>query len=44
MLNSEKNMTNLKDAETLVSIGDSRKTTGTKCGNWDVNKKHDGKI
>ena len=36
MVNSEENMTNLRDAETRVTIGDTRTLTGKKRGNWYI--------
>ena len=36
ILNSEENMSNLKDSKTLVTVGYSRKITGAKCGNWHI--------
>ena len=40
----EKNMTNLHDSKTRVTVGDSGALTCTKCGNWHGYEKHDGKI
>ena len=37
-------MTNLKDVETRVSIGDSITITGTKRGNWHGYQIRDGKL
>ena len=34
MLNSEYHMTNLKDTETKVTVGDHKNITGTKYGDW----------
>ena len=38
------NMTNLKDAETRVTVGDSIKLTGTNHGNWHGWQKCDGQL
>ena len=44
MVNLKKNMTNHKDAEARVAVGDSRTLTGTKCGDWHRYQKRDGKL
>ena len=44
MVNSEENITNLKDAKTRVTVGDSRTLTGGKGGNWHGYQRHAGKI
>ena len=44
MVTSEENMSNLRNAETIVTVGDSETITGTKCGNWHQYHKHDGKL
>ena len=44
MLNLEENMTNLKDAETLVIIGDSITLTGGGCRYWYVYQRRDRKL
>ena len=41
MVNSEENMTNLKDTKTRVTVGDSRKFTRKKRGDWHGWKKRD---
>ena len=44
MAKSEENMTNLKDAKTRVTVGDSRTLTGGKGGNLHGYQRHAGKI
>ena len=44
MINSEENMTNLKAAESRVTVGDSIALTNTKLGNWHGWKKYDRKL
>ena len=44
MVNLEENMTNLSDAKTQVTVGDSRTLTRTKCVNWHSYHKHDRKL
>ena len=44
MVNSEENMTNLKDAETQVTVGYSRNITGIKCGDWNGYQRRDGTL
>ena len=44
MVNSEENMTNLKDTETRVTIGDSRTFICKKCGDWHGYRELDKKI
>ena len=44
MVNLEENMTNFRDAETQVTVGDSRNITSTKRGNYNDYQRRDGKI
>ena len=44
MVKLEDNITNLKDSETRVTVGDSIPLTGIKCGDWHGYQKHDGKL
>ena len=44
MVNLEENMTNLKDAETIVTVGDRKTLTVTKCGDWLGWQKRDKKL
>ena len=43
MINLEENMTNLKNDETRVTVGDNRTLTGTKGGDWNRYKRREGK-
>ena len=44
MVNLEENMLNLKDAETRVTVGESRSLTGTKRGNCHGDRICDRKL
>ena len=44
MVNSEDNMTNLKDSETKVTVGDRKNLTGTKPRDWNSWQEHNGKL
>ena len=44
VVTNEENMTNQQDAETIVTIGDIGKFSGTKLGHWHGYQKHDGKL
>ena len=44
MVNLEENMTNLKDTETKVTVGDRKTLTRTKYGDWHVWHKCDRKL
>ena len=43
-VNSENNMTNLKDTETKVTTGEHKTLTGTKRGDWHGWQKRNGKL
>ena len=44
MVNSEDNMTNLKETKTKFTVGYRKTITGTKHGDWHGWQKHNGKL